>query len=34
MVVAGDLITRMERGVQWLAERLPERPVVYVPARS
>lgn len=31
MVVAGDLVTRMERGVDWLAERLDDRPVIYVP---
>jgi predicted phosphodiesterase len=30
-VVAGDLISRMERGVRWLAERLTDRPVIYVP---
>jgi predicted phosphodiesterase len=31
LVVAGDLISRMERGVGWLAERVTDRPVVYVP---
>lgn len=31
MIVAGDLITRMERGVKWLLERVPDRPVIYVP---
>src|SRR5258708_5300675 len=31
MVVAGDLIPRMERGVAWLRERVPDRPVIYVP---
>lgn len=30
LVVAGDLITRMERGVKWLIERVTDRPVVYV----
>lgn len=30
LVVAGDIITRMERGVRWLAERVSDRPVVYV----
>lgn len=30
LVVAGDLITRMERGVRWLAERVSDRPVIYV----
>jgi hypothetical protein len=30
MVVAGDLIPRMERGVIWLRERVADRPVVYV----
>ena len=29
LVVAGDLIPRMERGVAWLRERVPDRPVVY-----
>jgi hypothetical protein len=31
MVVAGDLITRAERGVRWLLERVTDRPVIYVP---
>ncbi|MEH2506836.1 hypothetical protein V1290_005647 [Bradyrhizobium sp. AZCC 1578] len=31
LVVAGDLIPRMERGVKWLHERLQDRPVIYVP---
>jgi predicted phosphodiesterase len=31
MVVAGDLIPRMERGVAWLLERVTDRPVIYVP---
>lgn len=31
MIVAGDLITRMERGVKWLLERITDRPVIYVP---
>jgi len=30
MIVAGDLITRMERGVTWLLARVQDRPVVYV----
>ncbi len=30
MVVAGDLITRMERGVKWLLQRVTDRPVIYV----
>jgi predicted phosphodiesterase len=30
LVVAGDLVTRMERGVQWLLERVTDRPVIYV----
>lgn len=30
MVVAGDLIPRAERGVRWLLERVPDRPVIYV----
>jgi 3',5'-cyclic AMP phosphodiesterase CpdA len=30
MVVAGDLIPRMERGVAWLRERVPDRPVIYI----
>jgi DNA repair exonuclease SbcCD nuclease subunit len=30
LIVAGDLITRMERGVKWLLERVQDRPVVYI----
>jgi predicted phosphodiesterase len=30
LVVAGDLITRMERGVAWLRERVTNRHVVYI----
>jgi 3',5'-cyclic AMP phosphodiesterase CpdA len=30
MIVAGDLITRMERGVRWLRDRVDDRPVIYV----
>jgi predicted phosphodiesterase len=30
LVLAGDLITRMERGVAWLKARVADRPVVYV----
>lgn len=30
LVVAGDLITRMPRGVKWLLERVTDRDVVYV----
>jgi predicted phosphodiesterase len=30
LVVAGDLITRMERGVRWLAERVSDHTVIYV----
>ncbi|WP_371259238.1 metallophosphoesterase [Bradyrhizobium sp. WSM1743] len=30
LVIAGDLIPRMERGVTWLLERVPDRPVIYV----
>jgi hypothetical protein len=30
LVVAGDLIPRMSRGVQWLLERVPDHPVVYI----
>jgi predicted phosphodiesterase len=31
LVVAGDLITKMERGVAWLLERVTDRPVFYIP---
>jgi hypothetical protein len=30
MIVAGDLIPRAERGVKWLLERVPDRPVIYI----
>ena len=30
LVVAGDLIPRMTRGVKWLLERVPDRPVLYI----
>jgi 3',5'-cyclic AMP phosphodiesterase CpdA len=30
LVVAGDLIPRMERGVRWLLDRVPDRPVIYI----
>jgi predicted phosphodiesterase len=30
LVLAGDLITRMERGVKWIIERVTDRPVVYI----
>jgi Icc-related predicted phosphoesterase len=30
LVVAGDLISRMDRGVAWLRARIADRPVVYV----
>jgi Icc-related predicted phosphoesterase len=30
LVVAGDLIPRMERGVKWLRERVADRPVIYI----
>jgi hypothetical protein len=30
MVVAGDLIPKADRGVKWLLERVPDRPVIYV----
>ena len=30
LVIAGDLVTRMERGVKWLLERVVDRDVVYV----
>jgi predicted phosphodiesterase len=30
MVVAGDLMPRMERGVTWLLERVTDKPVIYV----
>ncbi|TYO61473.1 metallophosphoesterase [Bradyrhizobium hipponense] len=31
LVVAGDLIPRAERGVKWLQERVPDKPIVYIP---
>lgn len=30
MVVAGDLVPRMERGVKWLLEHVPDKPVIYI----
>jgi predicted phosphodiesterase len=30
LVIAGDLITRMERGVEWILERVTDRPVIYI----
>jgi Icc-related predicted phosphoesterase len=30
LIVAGDLITRAERGVRWLQERVPDKPALYV----
>jgi hypothetical protein len=30
MVIAGDLIPRMERGVKWLRRHVPDRPVIYI----
>lgn len=30
MVMAGDLIPRMERGVKWLLERVQDRPIIYI----
>jgi predicted phosphodiesterase len=30
MIVGGDLVPRMERGVAWLVERVTDRPVLYV----
>jgi predicted phosphodiesterase len=30
LVVAGDLITRAERGVRWLRDRFPDSHVIYV----
>jgi len=29
LVIAGDLVPRMERGVRWLLERVPDKPVIY-----
>jgi len=31
LVIAGDLIPRMERGLKWLLGHVPGRPVIYVP---
>lgn len=31
LVMAGDLVPGMERGVRWLRERISRRPVVYIP---
>jgi hypothetical protein len=31
LVVAGDLVPRMERGVKWFLERVPDKPCIYVP---
>lgn len=31
LIVAGDLVPRMEHGVRWLRERVSDRPVIYVP---
>jgi predicted phosphodiesterase len=31
LVVAGDLVPKMERGVAWLCERVTDRPIIYVP---
>jgi predicted phosphodiesterase len=30
LIVAGDLVPQMERGVRWLRERVPDRDVIYV----
>lgn len=30
LVVAGDLKPRMERGVEWIHKRVPDRPVIYI----
>ncbi|OJU25467.1 MAG: metallophosphoesterase [Nitrobacter sp. 62-13] len=30
LVIAGDLTTRMERGVGWLRERITDQPVIYI----
>ena len=30
LVVAGDLVTKMERGVKWLLDRVPDKPCCYV----
>jgi Icc-related predicted phosphoesterase len=31
LVMAGDLVPGMERGVKWLRERVADRPVIYIP---
>ncbi len=31
LVIAGDLVPGMERGVAWLRERVTDRPVIYIP---
>ena len=31
LVMAGDLVPAMERGVSWLRERVTDRPVIYIP---
>ena len=31
MVMAGDLVPGMERGVKWLRDRISDRPVIYIP---
>ncbi|WP_407180411.1 metallophosphoesterase [Bradyrhizobium sp. STM 3562] len=31
MIVAGDLVPKMERGVKWLLERVQDHPVLYIP---
>jgi predicted phosphodiesterase len=31
LIVAGDLVPRMERGVRWLADRVPDKPAILVP---
>jgi len=30
LIMAGDLMPHMERGVDWLRERIPDRPVIYI----
>src|SRR5262245_19608300 len=30
LVMAGDLMPRMERGVRWILERVSDRPVIYI----
>lgn len=30
LVMAGDLVPGMERGVRWLVDRVPDKPVIYV----